>query len=394
MAQVALKMSFTPTRTAAIDRLAAFVPHAAKYAGQRNFDMGAGKHTAVSQLSPYIRTRLITEEEVTKAVLEKHSPRAAEKFLQEIAWRTYWKGWLEMRPEVWEHYLETLTALPRTVAYETAVSAKTSIECFDHWARELFETGFLHNHARMWFASIWIFTLRLPWQLGADFFLRHLLDGDPAANTLSWRWVAGLHTPGKHYLARASNIEKFTCGRFNPAGQLDETALPREPDRPFERVTLDISENSRPRGRTGHLMFPEDLAPTPDWMAEIHATAAFIPQTLKTTPIVSEFLNGAVSDTLTRSFGTRLDGDFQSAVNDWISAEKLDSIIISRPTVGHTKDFLKNQQFPIAPIYFLRPWDRLLWPHATAGFFKLKAALPKIHASLAPERKDDFFPHI
>jgi deoxyribodipyrimidine photo-lyase len=65
--------------------------------------------------------------------------------------------------------------------------------------QELVETGYLHNHARMWFASIWIFTLRLPWELGADFFLRHLLDGDAASNTLSWRWVAGLHTKGKHY---------------------------------------------------------------------------------------------------------------------------------------------------------------------------------------------------
>ncbi len=96
------------------------------------------------------------------------------------------------------------------------LSGSTGIDCFDHWAQELADTGYLHNHARMWFASIWIFTLELPWQLGADFFLTRLLDADPAANTLSWRWVAGLHTPGKHYLARASNIEKFTLGRFNP----------------------------------------------------------------------------------------------------------------------------------------------------------------------------------
>ncbi len=76
--------------------------------------------------------------------------------------------------------------------------------------------GYLHNHARMWFASIWIFTLRLPWVLGADFFMRHLCDGDPASNTLSWRWVAGLHTRGKTYLARASNIATYTGGRFTP----------------------------------------------------------------------------------------------------------------------------------------------------------------------------------
>ena len=62
----------------------------------------------------------------------------------------------------------------------------------------------------MWFASIWIHTLELQWELGADFFLKHLLDGDPASNTLSWRWVAGIHTKGKNYIARKSNIEKYS----------------------------------------------------------------------------------------------------------------------------------------------------------------------------------------
>ena len=71
----------------------------------------------------------------------------------------------------------------------------------------------MHNHARLWFASIWIFTLKLPWELGAAFFLEHLHDGDPASNTLSWRWVAGLHTKGKNYVASADNIEKFTDGK-------------------------------------------------------------------------------------------------------------------------------------------------------------------------------------
>jgi hypothetical protein len=67
----------------------------------------------------------------------------------------------------------------------------------------------------MWFASIWIFTLGLPWQLGAQFFLEHLYDGDAASNTLSWKWVAGLQTKGKHYIARPDNIQKFTNGRYN-----------------------------------------------------------------------------------------------------------------------------------------------------------------------------------
>jgi deoxyribodipyrimidine photo-lyase len=69
----------------------------------------------------------------------------------------------------------------------------------------------------MWFASIWIFTLRLPWPLGAAFFQAHLQDHDAASNTLSWRWVAGIQTPGKHYLARAENIAPLHRRPLRPA---------------------------------------------------------------------------------------------------------------------------------------------------------------------------------
>ncbi|MFK7852123.1 MAG: FAD-binding domain-containing protein [Akkermansiaceae bacterium] len=388
-----------PTRSAALEKLEKFVPLAAKYAGRRNFDLGRGSHDGVSQLSPYIRARLITEEECTRAILAEHTPRAAEKFLQEIAWRTYWKGWLEMRPGVWRHYLDSLSVQERSRDCESAVSGETGIECFDHWVRELVETGYLHNHTRMWFASIWIFTLKLPWQLGADFFLNHLLDGDPASNTLSWRWVAGLHTKGKHYLARASNIEKFTNGRFNPVGQLDETASPIEEDLSVERETLDLAENPRPEigapmGRVGHLMFSEDLATPHQSLGEIHATAAYIPPALRTTPLVTEFLSGAVDDALSRTQGALIQGPFQEAVKDWVRAESIDTVVISRPTVGHVCDFLDVHPIPADTRVFTRDWDRLLWPHASAGFFKLKKALPKIHASLAPSREGDLFPEI
>ncbi len=145
----------------------------------------------------------------------------ARKFLQEIAWRTYFKGWLEHRPQVWTTYCEDRDAEFVRLAdqpslrrrYEAAVTGQTGIACFDHWAKTLTSQGWLHNHARMSFASIWLFALDLPLELGADFFLQHLLDGDAASNTLSWRWVGGLHTPGKTYLATQSAIETCTAGR-------------------------------------------------------------------------------------------------------------------------------------------------------------------------------------
>jgi deoxyribodipyrimidine photolyase len=213
------------SRAEGLTRLTDFVPRAGRaYAAERNTDHGPGDPTNVSTLSPWVRHRLVTEREIVAAVLERHRLASAEKFVQEVYWRTYWKGWLERRPSVWTRYsasvaptLDGLSAAERAT-YDDAVAGRTGIDGFDHWARELVETGYLHNHARMWFASIWIFTLRLPWQLGADFFLRHLLDGDPASNTLSWRWVAGLQTVGKTYLATADNIARYTDGRFRPRG--------------------------------------------------------------------------------------------------------------------------------------------------------------------------------
>lgn len=387
-------MIFPPNRTAGLDRLEAFVPDAARYAGKRNFDLGAGKHDGVSRLSPYLRTRLITEEECTRAVLRHHSPSAAEKFLQEIAWRTYWKGWLEIHPTAWSHYKKSLNEQEKTSDYFNAITGNSGIECLDHWTKELIETGYLHNHARMWFASIWIFTLQLPWQLGADFFLKHLLDGDPASNTLSWRWVAGLHTPGKHYLARADNIAKFTLGRFDPRGQLNEKAHPIPFDQSFEHQHLILPPSPKAQGRIGHLMFPEDLAAAPEGLGKIHACAVFFPENESQSDLVTNFLDGAIQSIIAEHNATCLEQKFATSLSAWIEAEKLDSIIISQPTVGFTKDFLSSHILPPNTHYFVRSWDRLLWPHATAGFFKFKAALPNIQASLAPARTDDLFPHV
>ena len=193
-------VGFEPTSQAGLDRLAQFAPRSgAHYAGQRNYDFGTNNRSSVSALSPWIRHRLITEREVLTKTLAERGTAAASKFIQEVFWRGYFKGWLEQHPSVWQSYQSGLSSAQSTLEstasraseYREATTGSTGIACFDHWCQELRETGYLHNHARMWFASIWIFTLRLPWELGADFFLRHLIDGDPASNTLSWRWVGG-----------------------------------------------------------------------------------------------------------------------------------------------------------------------------------------------------------
>jgi deoxyribodipyrimidine photo-lyase len=167
------------SREEALVLLTAFLSKAGKsYKKNRNFDLGAGQHKHVSQLSAYIKRRIITKEDVLRKVLSAHSLNEAGKFIDEIFWRTYFKGWLESRPHLWVQYCADVHHLTHELQTQSglrdrwaaACLGETEIECFDAWAKELAETGYLHNHARMWFASIWVYTLQLPWQLGADFF--------------------------------------------------------------------------------------------------------------------------------------------------------------------------------------------------------------------------------
>jgi len=218
-------------RTEALARLDSFIEKVPLYEKTRNYDRPG--HEGVSRLSAWIRYRALTEEECVRRVLQRHPLTLAEKFLQEIMWRTYWKGWLEMRPGVWARYTKEVTRLREfhhhDSAYQAACGGQTSLTFFNDWVRELTDTGYLHNHTRMWFASVWIFTLNLPWQLGAAFMYHHLLDGDAASNTLSWRWVGGLHTRGKIYVAKPDNIMTFSGGRWAPKKNelvLDPKPLP------------------------------------------------------------------------------------------------------------------------------------------------------------------------
>ena len=138
----------------------------ANYGKNRSFDCGA-PHSNVSNLSPFIRRRIISEREVIATALKKHKINKIEKFIQEVFWGTYWKGWLELHPWIYNRFSEN--------NHKYIIPKKTGIKCFDYWTEELIETGYLHNHARMWYASIWVFTLKKSWSSGANFFKQNLL---------------------------------------------------------------------------------------------------------------------------------------------------------------------------------------------------------------------------
>ncbi len=395
---------FTPTRAAGLERLADFTPRAgAAYTAGRNTDPGPAQNGAVSRLSPWIRHRLVTEEEVLRTVLGRHTPQAAAKFIDEVFWRAYWKGWLEMRPSVWTGYRAGVArALDRVATeaglrrdWEAACKGETGIDGFDDWARELVATGWMHNHARMWFASIWIFTLRLPWELGADFFARHLMDADPASNTLGWRWVAGLHTPGKTYLATTDNIRRYTDGRFAPTGLSREAhPIAGAPNPPA--MALDLPRlGDLPAGKVGLILHDEDLAPwflgAPGAEATlfISARAGFSPLAMGAAG--AAFAAGAATDAVARWQG-RLGRVTQGAAHadaiaDWAATEGLSVVRAAYAPVGPTADLLANAARRLAeagcvlePV--VRPYDARAWPHATHGFFKFREAIARLLSAL------------
>ena len=236
-------MNIEPDYKTGISKLNYFIENNLQnYSRYRNYDFGPDNRNNISLLSPYISHRTLFEYDIVKSCLKKYKVDQVEKFIQEIFWRVYWKGWLELRPEVWTDFCDSYLSIEQSKFYKKALDGNTGIRCFDEWVNELKEYNYLHNHSRMWFASIWIFTLKLPWQLGAAFFMEHLYDGDPASNTLSWRWIAGIQTRGKHYLARSSNISKFTNQRFQYT-QLTTDAEPIFEDKNFELKRLDYKNS-------------------------------------------------------------------------------------------------------------------------------------------------------
>ena len=374
--------TFPPSRAAGLDHLALVTPHLGRdYASGRNADHGPDAPASTSALSPYLRRRLILEQEVVDSALGRHSASACEKFVQEVFWRTYFKGYLETHPAVWDNYLHLVGAGQNRLATESglrrvftdACNGNTGIACFDDWARELVETNWLHNHTRMWFASIWIFTLGLPWALGADFFLRHLVDGDPASNTLSWRWVAGLHTKGKAYAARAENIRRYTAGRYDPQG-LNESPEPLE-EADLPGASKIAPADAAPGGEVALLLHVDDLHPEslPLGEARVVRVGGLVAHAPGAVERVRAFDEAAMADGLARA-AAHFGCEAGPADGDWAGGLP---VVTAWAPVGPTASVLPEA------IRVRRAWDSAAWPRATRGFFQVKAAIPSIMETMA-----------
>jgi hypothetical protein len=373
------RTSFPDTRTEALSRLEEFAKGAKRYAGARNFVTNG--HTNVSRLSAAIRHRLITEEEVVQCILQHHDFSNVEKFLQEVCWRTYWKGWLAQHPKIWNHAVRLSVEHPSDLAQQVMIG-KSGCEVMDDFTHELIETGYMHNHARMWWAAYWVHHLKLPWAQGADFFMRHLLDADPASNTLSWRWVAGLHTAGKSYLARPDNILRYhphcrTGGLENlrntvatiPDDEADSTmqSLPQWPtewkpscDKPL-----------------GLLLHPDDLS------VELSALKDLKPSLLISlgydekngSPQQRLWRQQAIADAEQRAekhYGVTIVRCANAdELSIWIKQNPQYDLVGMAPHVGSLADALYavSKEHAQSFIWLQRPWDRAFFPAAKSGFF-------------------------
>ena len=369
------------------------------YRDNRNYsyDLINNRNTT-SLLSPYIRYRLLSEEDIIKKTLSINSFTKTEKFIQEIYWRTYWKGWLEHRPDVYEDYItkrnELLKNLSNTSKYQKAINGETHLTFFNDWIKKLKEDGYLHNHVRMWFASIWIFTLDLPWQLGANFFMEKLLDGDPASNTLSWRWVAGIQTKGKHYLARKNNIIKYGNIEINDNTKLNEQAVCLEESQSYFAKDL-VFENSKTDSLDSILIPTEDLnfilnnafkfknifsgVPLNDY--NDHNFSQKVKDHIKKITISNFKDNNFYKD---YEYIIEFENYYEKFTN-WANKKNIKKIGLPYVTKGNWNKIyqkLISDNPSINFVYLYRKYDMQAWQFAKKGFFNFKKHIPELISKL------------
>lgn len=372
------------TRADALSQLQSFARRSHRYAAERNFVVA--DHANVSRLSAAIQHRLISQQEVITTVLQHHPLTAVEKFVQEVLWRSYWKGWLEMRPGIWHDFLHKISACSESEMEraERVATGKSGCAVMDEFARELIDTGYMHNHARMWWASFWIHQQKLPWVLGAKHFMKHLLDADAASNTLSWRWVAGLHTAGKSYLVRRDNIERYhhapPVDGFSMLEQVHP--LPHNEESAPEKMAYQGFPTTIPlrSSRCALLMHEEDLS------LETTALRDAMPQAIGffrrsddavSTPRI------AWRDVAFADAATRATEHFQQPVVTlhtmaeiiaWLQQHQIREVLMMAPMVGPLQDALVDlpsrlEQAGMQLTMLRREEDERYFPFATGGFF-------------------------
>ena len=351
------------------------------YEKLRNFDYGPKNEGSVSKLSPYISHRILLEYELIEEIKDKFQSIKTNKFIEEIYWRIYWKGWMENRPGVWSDFISEEIPEYDYETYENAVNGNSKLDFFNSWVHELKTYNYLHNHTRMWFASTWIFNLGLPWQLGATFFFKYLFDGDAASNLLSWRWVAGLQTKGKQYLFSPANLKKFSNNRFN-VEKINNRQIFFEESNQISFEDEIYKSNMEPKSET-LILFENDLhVPTLKNIFRNYKNVFIIllgnkQRKIKLSESVLSFKQKIVFEFI-KQFDNITQLDPLKLIEIFNDINHLDMIY---PGIGENNDFINSFKKLNNKVIFnlVRDQDLFAWKFAKKGFFKFKENIPKIN---------------
>ena len=273
---------------------------AVSYGRTRNFINGA-----VTRLSPYISRGVISTQLVLKHIMQQgHNPKSIEKFVQELAWRDYWQQiWLEKGDQI---NGDLKRPQPDVLHFElpTAIQDhQTGINAIDSAISEFYQSGYLHNHVRMYIAAITCNIGKSHWKTPAHWMYYHLLDGDWASNALSWQWVAGSNA-NKKYVANQENINRYCYSDQRntfldvPYSHFDSMEVPKALQ---QTVTLDLQ--TKLTAESSVTINPEK--PTliynyynldPNWRSDVDANRILLlePSVFKRYPVSDNAMNFAL----------------------------------------------------------------------------------------------------
>jgi deoxyribodipyrimidine photo-lyase len=180
-----------------------------QYSKTRNFINGA-----VTYLSPYISRGIISVKQVMETVLQKgYKPYQIEKFLQELAWREYYQRiWQHKQDDIWKDIKQPQPEVLHHQMIESIEFATTGIELIDEQIKRLYISGYMHNHIRMYTASMVCNMAKAHWLQPSKWMYYHLLDGDIASNNCSWQWVAAAFASKKYYFNQ-ENVNKYSFSK-------------------------------------------------------------------------------------------------------------------------------------------------------------------------------------
>lgn len=174
------------------------------YGQSRNYLDGA-----VTYLSPYISRGVISTKQVLESVMKRgYKLYQIEPFVKELCWRDYFQR-VGQEKNLLLPIKQAQVDVAHTQIPLAMLQAQTGIEGIDQAIKQLYETGYMHNHARMYTASVVCNIAQSDWLMPARWMYYHLLDGDWASNACSWQWVAAANS-GKKYYANQENINKYT----------------------------------------------------------------------------------------------------------------------------------------------------------------------------------------